>query len=289
MTSLNVPMDPLRTPNSVPESELHALLDGRLSPPECAALETRLANDAVATATLSAWRAQREALRKLHRPLLSEPLPPTLLAAAQRAARSHQQLDQWRRWGGMAASVALAFGAGWLAHGQWHGQSMSQWPKESAQVLAKARGTSQEFARQAAVAHVVYVPEVRHPVEVTAAQQEHLVQWLSKRLGKPLKVPNLSAQGFELVGGRLLPGDAGARAQFMFQNAGGERVTLYLGALNGDTSAAANRETVFSFSTDGPIHDFYWVDQGFGYALAGKLPREGLMQLAQAVYQQLQP
>ncbi|MFC5522807.1 anti-sigma factor family protein [Polaromonas jejuensis] len=277
-------MDPNRPPDSVSESELHALLDRRLLPHERAALETRLLNDAVAMATLKAWQAQREALRELHRPLLGEPLPPALLAAAQRLTSSQQQFDQWWRWGGMAASVALAFGVGWLSHGQW-----TSLRPQTSQVLAKARGTGQEFARQAAVAHVVYAPEVRHPVEVTAAQQEHLVQWLSKRLGRPLKVPNLSAQGYELVGGRLLPGETGARAQFMFQNESGERVTLYLGALNGDSSAAAKRETVFSFSTDGPIHDFYWVDQGFGYALAGRLPREGLMQLAQAVYQQLQP
>ncbi len=53
-------------------------------------------------------------------------------------------------------------------------------------------------------------PEVRHPVEVTAAQQDHLVQWLSKRVGRPLKVPVLAAEGYELVGGRLLSGDGGA-------------------------------------------------------------------------------
>jgi anti-sigma factor RsiW len=72
--------------------------------------------------------------------------------------------------------------------------------------------------RQAGFAHAVYLPEKRHPVEVAAAEQDHMVQWLSKRLGKPLKIPQLGAQGFELVGGRLLPGDSGARAQFMFQN-----------------------------------------------------------------------
>lgn len=85
--------------------------------------------------------------------------------------------------------------------------------------------------RQARYAHTVYAPEVCHPVEVTAAEQTHLVHWLSKRLGRTLKVPNLSAQGYELVGGRLLPGDTGARAQFMFQNGAGTRLTLYLGAM----------------------------------------------------------
>ena len=44
----------------------------------------------------------------------------------------------------------------------------------------------------ALVAYAVYAPEVRHPVEVAATQQEHLVQWLSKRLGRPLKVPDLT-------------------------------------------------------------------------------------------------
>jgi anti-sigma factor RsiW len=35
------------------------------------------------------------------------------------------------------------------------------------------------------------------------------------------------------------------------------------------------------------VPSFYWVDQGFGYALTGKLPREVLLSLAGAVYRQL--
>ena len=181
----------------------------------------------------------------------------------------------------MAAGFALVFVTGWLSHGQW------QAVRGGETIAARSRGTGQEFVRQAAVAHAVYAPEVRHPVEVAAAQQEHLIQWLSKRLGRPLKVPDLSGLGYELVGGRLLPGDTGARAQFMYQTPGGERVTLYLGALDGGADATARQETAFSFSGTGPVPGFYWVDQGFGYALAGKLSREALLQLAQAVYQQL--
>jgi anti-sigma factor RsiW len=115
------------------------------------------------------------------------------------------------------------------------------------------------------------------------------VQWLSKRLGKPLKVPDLTAQGFELIGGRLLPGDTGARAQFMFQNAAGGRVTLYLGTLEAPekTGALSSKETAFRYEPQAGVPSFYWVDQGFGYALAGQLPRDALMKLAQAVYKQL--
>jgi anti-sigma factor RsiW len=173
----------------------------------------------------------------------------------------------------------LSFGMGWLANATWQAQHPGAM---SAQLPA-----SNEFVRQARYAHAVYTPEVRHPVEVTAAEQAHLVQWLSKRLGRTLKVPNLSAQGYELVGGRLLPGDTGARAQFMFQNGVGTRLTLYLGAMQAPAQSDVAQETAFRFTTDGAVPSFYWVEQGFGYALSGPLQRDALMQLAQAVYQQL--
>jgi anti-sigma factor RsiW len=134
---------------------------------------------------------------------------------------------------------------------------------------------------------VVYSPEVRHPVEVAASEQAHLVQWLSKRLGKPLAVPDLSVQGYQLMGGRLLPGDTGARAQFMYQDTSGIRLTLYLGALDTGPNGTAGGETAFRFTDDGPVPRFYWVDQGFGYALAGPLPREALLALARVVHGQL--
>ena len=273
--------------SEVLHDRIDALVDGRLPPPRQAELEAQLGEDTAARETLRAWRAQREALRALHRPLLDEAIPDTLLAAARRGQAGKQQIEQWWRWGGMAAAVVLAFGVGWLSHGQLGSPVPQQ--------LAAAR-SAQSFVHQASLAHAVFSPEVRHPVEVTAAQQEHLVQWLSKRVGRPLKVPVLAAEGYELVGGRLLSGDGGARAQFMFQNAAGLRLTLYLGAVDAAYSASAtgsrppaatSQETAFRYSGDGPVPSFYWVDQGFGYALSGAVSRDELMKLAQLVYQQL--
>ena len=274
----------------VSDDELHALVDGRVVGDRRRALEQRLARDPLAAATFAAWQQQRAAVTGLHAELLSEPVPPSLALALGQMAAARSRLDPWWRWGGMAAGVILAFGMGWLSHGQY-GRDLTR--AADTGIVAAGIG-ERDFARQASVAHLVYAPEVRHPVEVTAAQQEHLVQWLSKRLGRALKVPNLSKQGFELVGGRLLPGTDGARAQFMFQSASGERITLYLGALraSGDSTPTApgapdRRETAFSYSADSQAPGFYWVDQGFGYALAGNLAKERLMALAQLVYQQL--
>ncbi len=125
-------------------------------------------------------------------------------------------------------------------------------------------------------------------MEVAAAEQEHLVKWLSKRLNKPLKVPQLTALGFELVGGRLLPGESGARAQFMFQNVDGLRLTLYLGAVDAAAGSVDTQVTAFKYLDDGASPSFYWVDQGFGYALAGTLPRAELLKVAETVYRQLE-
>jgi anti-sigma factor RsiW len=125
---------------------------------------------------------------------------------------------------------------------------------------------------------------VRHPVEVGAAEQEHLVNWLSKRLGAKLRAPLLTKEGYELVGGRLLPGDTGAVAQFMYQDAKGKRLTLYVSRL-----AAESRDTAFRFSQEDKVAVFYWIDGRLGYALSGELPKAELLEVATSVYRQLNP
>lgn len=140
------------------------------------------------------------------------------------------------------------------------------------------------IAVRAARAHAVYASEVRHPVEVDASQQEHLVKWLSKRLGLDLKIPVLASEGFELLGGRLLPGpDGGAVAQFMYQDAAGKRLTLYVSRRN-----LSEPLTEFRFAKEGPLSVFYWIDHECGYALSGDIDQPTLARIANAVYHQLE-
>jgi anti-sigma factor RsiW len=307
-------MDPIRssTPPAAEESaDWHALVDGQLSPEKAKALRARLHGDEAAEATLAHWETQRRQLQSLHRDMLHAPVPEHLLALAHRTGQRSATGAAWWRWGGMAASVLLAFALGWAGRGQW--PTMGQHPSEGLAALPALKTPNQpeqRFAYQAAVAHAVYQPEVRHPVEVSAAQQDHLVQWLSKRLGRPLHIPVLAPQGYELVGGRLLPGDTGVRAQFMYQNGAGQRITLYLGGVTPSSPTAtatpaatadkvmpdqahsatlASPSTAFQFVNEGPVPGFYWTDAGFGYALSGQLSRAELLGLATAVYPQLNP
>lgn len=139
------------------------------------------------------------------------------------------------------------------------------------------------FPTRAARAHAVYVSEVRHPVEVDASQQDHLVAWLSKRLNMPLRIPVLASEGFELLGGRLLPGNDGPVAQFMYQDASGARLTLYVSRRSG-----ADSPTAFRFAQEGKVSVFYWIDRDSGYALSSELPRATLARVSNAVYRQLE-
>lgn len=260
------------------DDELHAFVDGLLKPVARQAIEERLLHQPDASSRLANWRAQRDALRALHTHLLESPVPQQMRDVLLRADPANRQTHDWRHWGGIAAGMVLAFSLGWLSHGSLPG---------NVETPGMARQGSLAFSHQAAMAHLVYSPEIRHAVEVSASEQAHLVQWLSKRLGKPLAVPDLGTQGFQLMGGRLLPGDAGAHAQFMYQDPNGIRLTLYMGALDTGSIGEAGGETAFRYSDDGSVPRFYWVDQGFGYALAGHVSREALMKLARVVHSQL--
>lgn len=97
--------------------------------------------------------------------------------------------------------MLIGGGLGWFAHERFSQPGLAQ----------------ESFVQQALGAHAVYVSEVRHPVEVEASEAQHLVAWLSKRLGATIQAPTLSTLGFQLLGGRLLPDDGKPAAQFMYQ------------------------------------------------------------------------
>jgi anti-sigma factor RsiW len=245
----------------VTENDLHAYVDDRLDPAARREVEVHLAATPDDAARVLAYREQNAALHAVFDPVTSEPVPDRL-----------RRVDATRR------SSRLAMAAGWLVAGilvGWFAHAF---------LGAGGPATAMSFARQAAMAHAVYSPEVRHPVEVGADQHEHLVNWLSKRVGAKLRAPLLAAEGFELVGGRLLPGDQGAVAQFMYQDAKGRRLTLYV-----SRRAQGQRDTAFRFSQEEKVAVFYWIDGSLGYALSGELPKPDLLAIANSVYKQLNP
>jgi anti-sigma factor RsiW len=245
------------------DSEFHEFADGRLSASGAMEIQAWLDEHAEDADMVNAWRLQKEMLQRSFANVAAEPLPESVRRAIDAAGA--------RRWSvpRLAASIA------WLATGIVIGFLVRGLP------AASRADSAASLPRQAVAAHVIYSPEIRHPVEVGGDQEAHLVQWLSKRLGGAMSIPNLTAQGFRLVGGRLLPGENGPAAQFMYENKTGLRLTLYV------RKSRDQNATAFRFASDGPLSVFYWVDGPFGYALSGELPREALLAVADATYRQL--
>lgn len=254
---------------AVGESDLHAWADGRLPEGRRAEVEAWLSAHPEEAERAAAYRALNEQLRAHYEPVLDEPVPERLESAAlrRRRGRAAAAITAW-----MAIGASIGGVAGWQLHAQRAPAPVAQ---QDARIIA----------HRAALAHATYAPEVRHPVEVGADQEQHLVAWLSKRLGGEVRAPRLEAEGMTLVGGRLLPRDPGPVAQFMYQSAPGRRVTLYV-----RTEGPDQRETAFRFAREGNVRVFYWIDRKFGYALSSAdLDREELLRLANEVYRQLNP
>ena len=247
----------------VTEAELQAYVDGRLPPARAGEVAQHLAQHEEDAQRVAAYRRQNENLQLAYAPLLAEAVPARLRPGAPR---------RWwlpaQRYAVAAALMAVSGIAGWQLHAYVGGE----------------RAQTAYLARIAAVAHAVYSPEVRHPVEVGADQEEHLVRWLSKRLGTGLKIPHLAEQGYSLVGGRLLPGERGPAAQFMYQDSKGQRLTLYV-----RVSKEVREQTAFRFAQENNVGVFYWLDGRLGYALSGETDRAELLRVADAVYRQLNP
>lgn len=275
----------------ITEADLHAHVDGQLSPARDAEVMMYLDAHPNELARVRAWQQQNEDLHRLLDPVLREPVPPHLPARVPALLQRRIQPVPWRGLAAGIAIAALSAGSSWWARGSVDAErvriAFAEGARSTQQQVASTDEALHGFARRAAVAHVVYSPDVRRPVEVGADEEQALVSWLSKRLGSEVRPPLLKAVGYELIGGRLLPGDKGPVAQFMYNDTAGQRMTLYV--TREAPSAADGSNTAFSFGRDGPVNVFYWVDKQFGYAISGGSDRKDLLRVAQEVHRQLAP
>ena len=253
----------------VTETDLLAYVDGQLQPAEREAVERYLAANPQKAAEVAHWQRQDEALQALFGPVGNEPVPahlrPGTIARGQ-AANSNF------RWSQVAAALVLVVLGGAIG---WAGRD----------VVTPTEAASDVLIRSAVTAHSLYVKENRHAVEVAATDRDHLVSWLSNRVTQPVNPPDLSAEGFAFVGGRLLPpvdpGKTGPAAQLMYENAASQRVTAYI------TSALPDRETAYEFTSRDEHEAFYWANDKITCTVVGELAEAEMQTVATKVYQQL--
>ncbi|AWV15296.1 anti-sigma factor RsiW [Methylobacterium sp. PvP062] len=251
-------------PRPVGEDDLHGLIDGRLEPERQALVEAWLVGNPARAAEVSTDRVLRERLRARLAPIAEEAIPARLRVANIRS----RHLYPGARWFPMAAAAVLCLALG--SAGGWVGHALHGVPAAAA--VAEAPAT-----QDAVAAFRTFVVEAVHPVEVRADEKPHLVTWLSKRLGHAVAAPDLSAQGFRLMGGRLLPAGTEPAAMLMYDDDRGTRLTLYSRVGDGDG------RTLFRFAREGDIAAFSWVDGGMSYVVTGRTDEARLLSVAQAV------
>ncbi len=252
---------------TVREEELHAFVDGQLAPDRHAAIAAWLTTEPDAAARVQAWQAQRDALRAV----FADTSPPGARCDLIRIVTARTRRRQRFAWSaGAAAAIVLALGLGGAA-----GWTMRGVPPDR-QTTALAVLEQEAFAT-----HAVYAVDRRHPIEVGAAERDHLTQWLSNRLNRKVAPPDLTTAGWHLLGGRLLATErGGAAALFMYDNAKGERLSLVMRPMAADLAAPEPRWI------GGAVNGSAWIAGGLGYAVVSAAPQAEIMAVARLVQHQ---
>jgi anti-sigma factor RsiW len=248
--------------------DIHLALDGEMPAEERADFEAWLAANPEMKAKNARFAEDARRLREAFAGVLKEPVPERLteIVTGNQSKGATSWLPNWRT----AAAAAVIFAAG-IAGGYLAGTG-------GLRLNAQAED---ELAENAIGAYVTYAVDKGHTVEVSGADRSYLENWLSKRTGLKLVAPDLKAEGFELLGGRLLPGGENPAALLVYKDQKDNQISIYMIA-KGETKTRGT----YTAESGAPTA-IYWLDKNFGCAIVGALPQERLSEVARAAWKQL--
>jgi anti-sigma factor RsiW len=257
------------TPRPIEEDDLLALVDGRLDPARRAFVEKWLGSHPVEAARVAVDRDVRRRLREQLASVAEEPIPERLRLTNFIPPRPKPVASRWPIAAAAAICLVIGGAGGWAGHAAMQAKPTLE------------RSGASPATRDAVAAFRTFTTEVLHPVEVKADQEPHLIQWLSKRLGQPVLVPDLGAEGFHLMGGRVLPAGDTLAALLMYDDDQGTRLTLYsrVGAADGRSS--------FRYAREGDVAAFSWVEGGLSFVVTARIDEARLLRTAGTIDAQL--
>jgi anti-sigma factor RsiW len=252
----------------ISEEDLHCMVDGRLAENRRVAVERHLRLHPEDARRVAAYTAQRETLLAAFAVGVERPLPSSLNLAhlVEYRMRARRRIS-WQ----IAASILLALSAG----------SAVGWILR-ANLFPPAASGIHELAQDATASYLVYAADRRHPAELGPAQSRDLAHWLSVRLNRPVAPPNLSIIGYDFLGGRLVATRRGAAALFLYQDALGERLSVFVRAMT-----SLRDMPMLKVPMDN-INGCAWVQKGVGYSVIAEEPYDELLGLAQVVRRQVE-
>jgi anti-sigma factor RsiW len=245
----------------ITEHDLHAYVDGQVDVSRRRQIDQYLQDHPDTAQTVAAYQKQRDYLRAAFATVGIAPLPERLQLETIISERLRQRSPPWRLVAMVVLGIGLGGATGWYLHAPVRGDRTTR---------------AIEVLRQEALAsYAVYSTDRRHPIEVTAAEEGHLRQWLSNRLNKSVAPPDLSGFGYKLLGGRLLATEQGrAAALFMYEGSNGERLSLVIRPM-----LPKLHSDEFDFA-QGSVSGCGWIENGLGYALVADASERELDRIA---------
>ena len=255
-----------------PDDEtLIAYLDSELDSGARREIESWLESDAALRDRVAALAASAEALRAAFEPVLHEPVPERLLAAArdpasaavvdfaatQKARASRRLIERpWARWAAAAgvAGLLVGGGAGYVAGGR---DTATETPANlsAANWLDNIAGYHKLLINAGAddQALVDVPPDANNPTRKVV-----------QKLPSDFKLPNLKPWGLQFQGARYLVIDGQPATQLFYTTD-----NKALGPLTVVIGATTKSDLAPTFDRRGDLNMLYWRHHGHAYALVG--------------------
>jgi anti-sigma factor RsiW len=243
--------------DAVSEIELHAFIDGELSPQRAAAVEAAVARDPLLAARVHGFRADKLALVAAYGPLADAPVPAALLKAA-RTGSSRPAIKPWHRRLALAGAAALA--ASLLL------TLVSRAPRDPAieQALA-ARENARPPSREL---------DGRDLTSVEAAGQA-----MSDMLGNSTRVPDLQRAGFKLVSAEFYGRTRADAVQLRYEDGERRLFTVFLRPSAGPDA--------FEVTERRGVRICVWQNADVTAVMTGEMSTPELFRLASLAYSSL--
>lgn len=247
-------------PSVVTEMDLHAYIDGELSPERVADVEAAMAHDPVLAARVRDFRADKQTLIDAYRGLANAPLPVALLQAAWTGSAPKPP-----RHRGRTVAFALA-GATALAACLLLTLALPHAPSDPAVEQAMTARDNARTPSRELKGHDL--------ASIDAAGQA-----MSDMLGNSIRVPDLSRAGFALVSADIYGQERSDAVQLRYQDAQRRLFTVFLRPSAGPD--------MFEVTARGQVRICVWQNADLTAVMTGEMSTPELFRLASLTYSSL--
>jgi len=250
----------------ITEDDLHGFIDHALDAKRHAEVQTYLEAHPDVLARIARYTDQRDWLRAALAPIAEEPIPSRLNVS--RLLRRQRQPLRITRATAIAAALAFMMIGG---VGGWIFRGTESLPATGITALG----------REASESYSVFATDRVRPVEMQAGERNQLINWVSGFLGRTLTIPDLSASGYNYMGGRVVATSEGPAALLLYDNGKGSRLAMLARPM------ADAREAPMAAVSDKGVNGYAWANEGIGYSLVGAMAADNLHSIANEARRQI--